>query len=413
VSTARTVSAPEAIALSPDGKNAYVTSEHLAALSQFAISPVTGKITPLSPAIVTAPSHGSLGVAVTPDAGLAAQVTAPATAWHGSAPTYTITIADQGGPASALAPSNQSVYRQYHAYSLCLRTHGAPFWPEPTAVSHGVFDSPYAYVITKRVLAEEHGSGWRTALRHCAALAIRGSPYTAAQLSKLRSQLDKLAACMRRHGVAKFPSPVLTPAGGGFPSPGTAVDSGSAQFAAAQQACWARAPGSAGAEPSPAGIVVRGYFGAVNSASARHGKLDRQARRYTKCMRTHGVADFPAAKPGKDGSVVYPVNPPAGMLSSAGYDPAVRACLNTAIHGRSPRYRTLVLGALKQAECMRSRGISGFPSPATLSGGIHVPDITTPFVATHTAQFLASAKACKMTGLWNLTWWWRAGSVRL
>jgi 6-phosphogluconolactonase (cycloisomerase 2 family) len=68
VSTARTVSAPEAIALSPNGKNAYVTSEHQAALSQFAINPVTGKITPLSPATVAAPSHGSLGVAVTPNA---------------------------------------------------------------------------------------------------------------------------------------------------------------------------------------------------------------------------------------------------------------------------------------------------------------------------------------------------------
>jgi DNA-binding beta-propeller fold protein YncE len=66
VSTARTVPVPEAIALSPDGKNAYVTSEHKGALSQFAISPVTGKITPLSPATVTAPSDGSLGVAVTP-----------------------------------------------------------------------------------------------------------------------------------------------------------------------------------------------------------------------------------------------------------------------------------------------------------------------------------------------------------
>ncbi len=62
----RAVPAPEAIALSPDGKNAYVTSEHEGALSQFAISPGTGKITPLSPATVTAPSHGSLGVAVTP-----------------------------------------------------------------------------------------------------------------------------------------------------------------------------------------------------------------------------------------------------------------------------------------------------------------------------------------------------------
>ena len=66
VSTDRTVPVPEAIALSPDGKNAYVTSEGEGALSQFAISPVTGKITPLSPATVTAPAHGSLGVAVTP-----------------------------------------------------------------------------------------------------------------------------------------------------------------------------------------------------------------------------------------------------------------------------------------------------------------------------------------------------------
>jgi 6-phosphogluconolactonase len=66
VSTAATVPVPEAIALSPDGKNAYVTSEGDGALSQFAINPVTGKITPLSPATVTAPSHGSLGVAVTP-----------------------------------------------------------------------------------------------------------------------------------------------------------------------------------------------------------------------------------------------------------------------------------------------------------------------------------------------------------
>jgi hypothetical protein len=108
------------------------------------------------------------------------------------------------GPASVSEPSNP-VYRQYHAYSLCMRAHGAPFWPEPTAVAHGVFDPPYAYVITKRVLAQEHGRGWRAALRHCAALAIQGSPFTAAQMRKLRSQLDKLAACMRRHGIAKSP----------------------------------------------------------------------------------------------------------------------------------------------------------------------------------------------------------------
>jgi uncharacterized repeat protein (TIGR01451 family) len=100
VSTARTVPAPEAIALSPDGRNAYVTSEGDGALSQFAISAVTGKITRLSPATVTAPSHGSLGVAVTPAADLAAEVAAPATARHGHALTYTIKITGQGPSAA-------------------------------------------------------------------------------------------------------------------------------------------------------------------------------------------------------------------------------------------------------------------------------------------------------------------------
>jgi len=56
----------EAIALAPGGNNAYVTSENKGVLSQFAISPATGKITPLSPATVTIPPSGSLGVAVTP-----------------------------------------------------------------------------------------------------------------------------------------------------------------------------------------------------------------------------------------------------------------------------------------------------------------------------------------------------------
>jgi DNA-binding beta-propeller fold protein YncE len=64
-STAATMLHPEAIVLAPDGKNAYVTSGNDSVLSQFAISPATGKITPLSPATVTLPS-GSLGLAITP-----------------------------------------------------------------------------------------------------------------------------------------------------------------------------------------------------------------------------------------------------------------------------------------------------------------------------------------------------------
>jgi 6-phosphogluconolactonase len=95
VSTAVTVLHPEAIVIAPNGKNAYVTSENKDTLSQYTISPATGKITPMSPATV-ATASGQLGLAITPAADLSATASAPATARHGPALTYTIKITDTG-----------------------------------------------------------------------------------------------------------------------------------------------------------------------------------------------------------------------------------------------------------------------------------------------------------------------------
>lgn len=151
-----------------------------------------------------------------------------------------------GGPAvpAASSPSHLPGYRQYHAYSQCMRSHGAPFWPEPSQVPQGVWDNPNTYKITPQILAQEHGPGWQAALTACQKLAPAQLPFTAAQISALRSHLQQLAACMRRHGITHFPSPVAGPYGGGFPSPGPGVKPDSAQFKAAQQACWVYAPGA-------------------------------------------------------------------------------------------------------------------------------------------------------------------------
>ena len=113
-------------------------------------------------------------------------------------------------------------YQKYHAYSQCMRSHGAPFWPEPSQVPSGVFDSKYAYPITARILAQEHGPGWHAALTACQKLAPPQLPFTAAQISALRSQLGKLAACMRAHRLTHFPGPVVGPLGGGSPAPARA-----------------------------------------------------------------------------------------------------------------------------------------------------------------------------------------------
>jgi hypothetical protein len=155
-----------------------------------------------------------------------------------------LTTACGGASPAGSSPSRPPGYHRYQAYTRCMRAHGAPFWPGPTGLPAGVWDNPLTYAITTRILAQEHGPGWQAALATCRKLAPQALPYTAAQVSALRSRLQKLATCMRAHGIAHFPSPTAGPYGAGFASLGSRVSTDSAQFLAAQRACWAYAPGS-------------------------------------------------------------------------------------------------------------------------------------------------------------------------
>jgi DNA-binding beta-propeller fold protein YncE len=55
------------IAITPDGKNAYVTNEHAGTVSQYSIEPATGQLSPKEPATVPAELLGTYGIAVSPD----------------------------------------------------------------------------------------------------------------------------------------------------------------------------------------------------------------------------------------------------------------------------------------------------------------------------------------------------------
>jgi hypothetical protein len=140
----------------------------------------------------------------------------------------------------------------------------------------------------------------------------------------------------------------------------------------------------------------------------------QQYRAYSQCMRSHGVPDFPILKQGPGGSLVHPASPHAGMLTAPGYDAAFRACLSLAVigGGSRARYQAAALQGLKQAECMRAHGITGYPSPGTLDGGIHSPDFTAVGLDPHTLQFQAAAKACGMGAAWQAIWWWPAKAVQ-
>lgn len=154
--------------------------------------------------------------------------------------------------------------------------------------------------------------------------------------------------------------------------------------------------------------------GFPRAAAAPPSRLYQQSLTYSRCMRSHGVPDFPILKQGPGGSLVHPASPPAGMLAAPGYDAAFRACLRLAVIGgrSSARYRAAALQGLKRAECMRTHGITNYPSPGTLDGGLHVPDFTAIGLDPHTLQFQAAAKACGMGLAWEAMWWWPAAAAQ-
>jgi hypothetical protein len=83
--------------------------------------------------------------------------------------------------------------------------------------------------------------------------------------------------CMRAHGITKFPDPDSHGDLGLNAGPGTGIDPNSPQYKAADRACKHLMP-------------------APNAGQAAQ---DRPALlRYARCMRAHGIPDFPDPEPG-------------------------------------------------------------------------------------------------------------------
>jgi hypothetical protein len=117
----------------------------------------------------------------------------------------------------------------------------------------------------------------------------------------------------------------------------------------------AAACGSSPPATAPAGVQV------ANS----------QAVAYSRCMRAHGVPDFPDPA-GRAG--VPKVTPQQAGVSNARFQAAQRACapLLQPAPAQAPQIMT---GLLKFARCMRSAGIPAWPDPTTDRSGQPVFDI--------------------------------------
>jgi len=108
----------------------------------------------------------------------------------------------------------------------------------------------------------------------------------------------QFAACMRKNGVPNFPDP--SSSGGISIGPGSGINPDSPKFKAAQQTCRKLLPN--GGQPSPAQIA----------------KAQQAALSFSKCMRAHGVRNFPDPTFSADGGIGIKIQ--AG--SKSGLDPS-------------------------------------------------------------------------------------------
>ena len=110
-------------------------------------------------------------------------------------------------------------------------------------------------------------------------------------------QALKLSECMRANGVPNFPDP-----NGQGVIQGSGIDPNSSAFQKAQQTCAKKIGGGKGTR-SP----------------AQQAQAEAAALAFSKCMRSHGVSDFPDPQFGAGGSIRISLHASAG--SSGGLDP--------------------------------------------------------------------------------------------
>jgi hypothetical protein len=118
---------------------------------------------------------------------------------------------------------------------------------------------------------------------------------------------------------------------------------------------------------------------------------------FSRCMRSHGLPNFPDPKVSVGSghaSVGIAVTP--SETSSPKFKSAQKACqgILPAPNGHSAQQS----GPGKQvllafAQCMRSKGIRGFPDPDA-QGQLRLPTVVAAGVDIHSRQFLAAATSC-------------------
>jgi hypothetical protein len=148
-----------------------------------------------------------------------------------------------------------------------------------------------------------------------------------------------------------------------------------------------------------------------NTKSASRGYS--QMLQFSKCMRSHGVSNFPDPTPGSGGGVQLSIKPSSGVNpQSPAFKSAQQSCqklLPGGGPGSGPPSPQAKAQMLKVSQCMRAHGISGFPDPTTsppsspagssaVMGHDGVFIVVPNTIDTNSPAFRQAATACKFGG---------------
>jgi hypothetical protein len=155
----------------------------------------------------------------------------------GGAPSGGPSVAAAGTGTAAVRTTSTAAKADPVAFSRCMRAHGVPSFPDPD--SEGRIE---IRATPGSPLAPDSPT-FKAAQQACRRFAPARTADPGA-LRKMADQALKFSACMRSHGVPKFPDPKVS--GDGIQIAIRGIDPTSPAFKAAQQACRAYSPGAAG-----------------------------------------------------------------------------------------------------------------------------------------------------------------------
>jgi hypothetical protein len=147
-------------------------------------------------------------------------------------------VAACGGSAAGSAASSGSDYHQALAFTHCMRSHGEAGYPDPVREA----GDTVAFKITPASGIHTNSASYQSAYSACHQLLPSGQTELAPGLRQQAiAAAQKYSACMRSHGIAKFPDPVSTGQGISIP-PMHGVNPQSQQFQSAEKACRSLLP---------------------------------------------------------------------------------------------------------------------------------------------------------------------------